>query len=60
MSAQGPANTGGILSSARGVAGTGINFPIIGPITIGSVVVVGLGLWLIFGRKGKGKSITIS
>ena len=60
MSATGPANTGGILSSARGVAGTGINLPIVGPISIGGVVLIGLGFWLLFGRKGRGKTVTIS
>ena len=60
MSATGPANTGGILSSARGVAGTGINLPLIGPVSIGAVVVIGLGFWLLFGRKGRGKTVTIS
>ena len=60
MSAQGPANTGGLLTTARGVAGTGIQLPIIGSVSIGAVVVIGLGFWLLFGRKGKGKTITIS
>ena len=60
MSAQGPANTGGILSSARGVASQGITLPIIGPVSIGAVLVIGLGAYLLFGRKGKGKTITIS
>ena len=60
MSATGPANTGGLLTTARGVAGTGIQLPIIGSVSIGAVVVIGLGFWLLFGRKGKGKTITIS
>ena len=60
MSAQGPMNTGSILSSARGIAGTGIQLPIIGSVSIGAVVVIGLGMYLLFGRKGRGKTITIS
>ena len=60
MSAQGPANTGGILTTARGVASTGINLPLVGPITLGGVILIGAAFWLLFGRKGRGKTITIS
>ena len=58
MSAQGPANTGGILSSARGVASQGITLPIVGPISIGAVLVIGLGAYLLFGRKKKAAVVT--
>lgn len=44
-------NTGGLLTTARGVAGTGINLPVIGQVTLGAVVVIGLGMYLLFGRK---------
>ena len=54
MSAQGPANTGGILSSARGVASQGITLPIIGPVSIGAVLLIGFGAFLLF-RRGKKK-----
>lgn len=53
-------NTGSLLTTARGVAGTGISLPVIGTITLGGVVVVGLAVYLLFGRKGKGKVINIS
>lgn len=53
MSTQTGGNVGSILTSARGVAGTGINFPIIGSVTLGAVVVIGLGMYLLFGRRKK-------
>ena len=59
MSTQQGGNTGGLLTTARGVASTGINLPIIGTITLGGVVIIGLGMYLLFGRK-RGKTITIS
>lgn len=60
MSTQQGGNTGGLLTTARGVAGTGINLPIIGSVSIGAVLAIGLGFYLLFGRKGRGKTITIS
>ena len=51
MSTQQGGNVGGILTSARGIASTGINLPIIGTITLGGVVIIGLGMYLLFGRK---------
>ena len=59
MSTQQGGNTGGLLTTARGVASTGINLPVIGQITLGGVLVIGLGMYLLFGRK-RGKTITIS
>ena len=44
-------NTGGLLTAARGVASTGINLPVIGTITLGGVLVIGLGMYILFGRK---------
>ena len=51
MSTQQGGNTGGLLTTARGVASTGINLPLIGSISIGGVVIIGLGMYLLFGRK---------
>ena len=53
-------NTGGLLTTARGVASTGINLPVIGSVSIGAVLAIGLGFYLLFGRRGRGKTITIS